>query len=232
MNNDFYGSPWSYNELIENINNNNIEKINFLTDSNSAISIQKSINNENIIHTTKLNPNLYDKIIPILDKNHVLYDYLTIPHNDLLDLFYNISNGNVFICFFLVYSIFIRGFNAFNVNKNNIPGLPGGDFSISNNQNNNLNDNYLDTRFSDVAGCDEAKYELEEVVSFLKEPTKFITGAKMPKGVLLEGSPGIGKTLLARAVAGEADVSFISASGSEFIEMFVGVGASRVKIFD
>ena len=235
MNNDFYGSPWSYNELIENINNNNIEKVNFLTDSNSAISIQKSINNENIIHTTKLLPNLYDKIIPILDKNHVLYDYLTIPHNDLLDLFYNISNGIFsFICFFLVYSIFIRGFNAFNVNKNNIPGLPGGDFSISNNQNNNLNDNYVDTRFSDVAGCDEAKYELEEVVSFLKEPTKFIeAGAKMPKGVLLEGSPGTGKTLLARAVAGEADVSFISASGSEFIEMFVGVGASRVRnLFD
>ena len=129
MNNDFYGSPWSYNELIENINNNNIEKINFLTDSNSAISIQKSIDNENIIHTTKLLPNLYDKIIPILDKNHVLYDYLTIPHNDLLDLFYNISNGIFsFICFFLVYSIFIRGFNAFNVNKNNIPGLPGGDW--------------------------------------------------------------------------------------------------------
>merc|ERR1712147_418456 len=84
--------------------------------------------------------------------------------------------------------------------------------------------------FEDVAGCDGAKLELAEVVDFLKEPEKFIRlGARIPKGVLMVGPPGTGKTLLARAVAGEAGVPFISISGSEFVEMFVGVGASRVR---
>lgn len=86
------------------------------------------------------------------------------------------------------------------------------------------------TTFKDVAGAKEAKEELEEVVDFLKFPSKYTKmGAKIPKGVLLIGSPGTGKTLLARAVAGEADVPFFSISGSEFVEMFVGVGASRVR---
>ncbi len=84
--------------------------------------------------------------------------------------------------------------------------------------------------FADVAGVEEAKGELEEVVEFLKEPEKFMTlGARIPKGVLLIGSPGTGKTLLAKAVSGEAGVPFFSISGSEFVEMFVGVGASRVR---
>ena len=88
--------------------------------------------------------------------------------------------------------------------------------------------------FTDVAGCDEAKEELVEVVEFLKYPEKFAAlGARIPKGVLLVGPPGTGKTLLARAVAGEAGVPFFSISGSEFVEMFVGVGASRVRdLFD
>ena len=88
--------------------------------------------------------------------------------------------------------------------------------------------------FEDVAGVDEAKQELAEVVEFLKEPEKFISlGARIPKGVLLVGSPGTGKTLLAKAVSGEAGVPFFSISGSEFVEMFVGVGASRVRdLFD
>ncbi len=88
--------------------------------------------------------------------------------------------------------------------------------------------------FQDVAGVDEAKEELQEVVEFLKEPQKFISlGARIPKGVLLVGSPGTGKTLMAKAVSGEAGVPFFSISGSEFVEMFVGVGASRVRdLFD
>lgn len=86
------------------------------------------------------------------------------------------------------------------------------------------------TTFKDVAGADEAKEELVEIVDFLKNPQKYLNmGAKIPKGVLLIGAPGTGKTLLARAVAGEADVPFYSISGSEFVEMFVGVGASRVR---
>ncbi|MEZ4103192.1 MAG: AAA family ATPase [Candidatus Paceibacterota bacterium] len=84
--------------------------------------------------------------------------------------------------------------------------------------------------FKDVAGVKEAKQELEEIVDFLKNPKKFIDiGADIPKGVLLEGAPGTGKTLLARAVAGEANVPFFHLSGSDFVEMFVGVGASRVR---
>ena len=89
-------------------------------------------------------------------------------------------------------------------------------------------------RFKDVAGLDEEKEELIEIVDFLKRPEKFTKmGAKIPKGVLLYGKPGTGKTLIAKAIAGEADVPFISMSGSEFIEMFAGLGASRVrKLFD
>jgi cell division protease FtsH len=86
------------------------------------------------------------------------------------------------------------------------------------------------TTFNDVAGQKEAKYELQEVVDFLKHPAKFQDiGAKIPKGVLLVGPPGTGKTLLAKAIAGEAGVAFFHMSGSDFVEMFVGVGASRVR---
>ncbi len=85
-------------------------------------------------------------------------------------------------------------------------------------------------KFADVAGVDEAKQDFMEVVEFLKRPERFTAvGARIPKGVLLVGPPGTGKTLLAKAIAGEAGVPFFSISGSEFVEMFVGVGASRVR---
>ena len=93
-----------------------------------------------------------------------------------------------------------------------------------------LNDTKNKTTFKDVAGVDEAKEELHEIIEFLKEPQKFSKlGGKIPKGVLLVGPPGTGKTLLARAISGEANVPFFSISGSDFVEMFVGVGASRVR---
>ncbi|GHU12330.1 ATP-dependent zinc metalloprotease FtsH [Alphaproteobacteria bacterium] len=93
-----------------------------------------------------------------------------------------------------------------------------------------LNEKSAKVTFDDVAGIDEAKFELEEIVDFLKDPGKFRKlGGKIPRGVLLVGPPGTGKTLLARAIAGEANVPFFSISGSEFVEMFVGVGASRVR---
>ncbi len=91
-------------------------------------------------------------------------------------------------------------------------------------------DNRPSVTFADVAGAEEAKQELAEIVEFLKNPQKFAkVGAKIPRGVLLTGPPGTGKTMISRAVAGEAGVSFFSISGSEFVEMFVGVGASRVR---
>ena len=93
-----------------------------------------------------------------------------------------------------------------------------------------LNENSNKVTFNDVAGIDEAKDELEEIIAFLRDPKKFTRlGGRIPKGVLLVGAPGTGKTLLARAVAGEAGVPFFSISGSDFVEMFVGVGASRVR---
>ena len=93
-----------------------------------------------------------------------------------------------------------------------------------------LNESGIRVTFKDVAGADEAKYELEEIIEFLREPSKFQKlGGKIPRGVLLLGPPGTGKTLLARAVAGESGVPFFSISGADFVEMFVGVGASRVR---
>jgi cell division protease FtsH len=93
-----------------------------------------------------------------------------------------------------------------------------------------LNENAQKVTFNDVAGIDEAKDELEEIIAFLKDPKKFTKlGGRIPKGVILIGAPGTGKTLLARAIAGEAGVPFFSISGSDFVEMFVGVGASRVR---
>lgn len=93
-----------------------------------------------------------------------------------------------------------------------------------------LLDSKVKTTFKDVAGIDEEKKELEEIVDFLKNGEKYMKlGAKIPKGVLLVGPPGTGKTLMAKAVAGEASVPFFSISGSDFVEMFVGVGASRVR---
>ncbi len=109
-------------------------------------------------------------------------------------------------------------------------GNSKGIFSFGKSRAKLLNENSPKITFEDVAGANEAKYELEEVIEFLKEPTKFQRlGGKIPKGVLLLGPPGTGKTLLARAVAGEAGVPFYTISGADFVEMFVGVGASRVR---
>ena len=105
-----------------------------------------------------------------------------------------------------------------------------GIFSFGKSKAHLMGENQTKITFEDVAGADEAKFELMEIIEFLKEPTKFQRlGGKIPKGVLLLGSPGTGKTLLARAVAGEANVPFYSISGADFVEMFVGVGASRVR---
>ena len=108
---------------------------------------------------------------------------------------------------------------------------PGGMFSFGKSRARQLNESgKTKTTFKDVAGCDEAKADLEEIVQFLKDPKKYdALGGRIPKGALLVGPPGTGKTLLARAVAGEAGVPFFSMSGSDFVEMFVGVGAARVR---
>ncbi|WP_069790333.1 ATP-dependent zinc metalloprotease FtsH2 [Cyanobacterium sp. IPPAS B-1200] len=114
--------------------------------------------------------------------------------------------------------------------SSNMPGGPGQAMSFGKSKARFQMDAKTGVKFDDVAGIDEAKEELQEVVTFLKQPEKFTAvGARIPKGVLLVGPPGTGKTLLAKAIAGEAGVPFFSISGSEFVEMFVGVGASRVR---
>lgn len=109
-------------------------------------------------------------------------------------------------------------------------GGKGGAFSFGKSRARMLDENNNTVTFADVAGCDEAKEEVTEVVDFLRDPSKFQKlGGRIPRGILMVGSPGTGKTLLARAIAGEAKVPFFSISGSDFVEMFVGVGAARVR---
>ena len=127
----------------------------------------------------------------------------------------------------IVPFIFLGGFAIFMMTKMN-GGANNKAFEFSKSRA-RLEGN-IKVRFSDVAGCDEEKEEMAEIIDYLKSPKKFAKmGARIPKGILMVGSPGTGKTLLAKAVAGEADVPFYSISGSDFVEMFVGVGASRVR---
>ncbi|MFZ9408147.1 MAG: ATP-dependent metallopeptidase FtsH/Yme1/Tma family protein, partial [Burkholderiaceae bacterium] len=109
-------------------------------------------------------------------------------------------------------------------------GGRGGAFSFGKSRARLLDESNNAITFTDVAGCDEAKEEVRELVEFLRDPSKFQKlGGRIPRGVLMVGSPGTGKTLLAKAIAGEAKVPFFSISGSDFVEMFVGVGAARVR---
>lgn len=125
----------------------------------------------------------------------------------------------------LMWVFMFRGFN-----KNAGPGSPGGFFNVGKSTGKLAEKDSIKVTFKDVAGLDGAKEEVMEIVDFLKNPKKYTAlGGKIPKGALLVGPPGTGKTLLAKAVAGEANVPFFSISGSDFVEMFVGVGASRVR---
>ncbi len=124
------------------------------------------------------------------------------------------------LAFVAYYIVLMRG----------LQGGKGGAFSFGKSRARMLEDNQIKITFSDVAGVDEAKQEVQELVDFLRNPQKFqAIGGKIPKGILMVGQPGTGKTLLAKAIAGEAKVPFFSISGSDFVEMFVGVGAARVR---
>lgn len=133
--------------------------------------------------------------------------------------------GNLIFPIFLIVGLFFIFRRS-----SNVPGGPGQAMNFGKSKARFQMEAQTGVMFDDVAGVEEAKEELEEVVTFLKKPEKFTAvGARIPKGVLLVGPPGTGKTLLAKAIAGEAGVPFFSISGSEFVEMFVGVGASRVR---
>ena len=164
---------------------------------------------------------LHDDFIKFLNDNNVEYKFVRQQNNFILQLILNIAVPLIIIM--LVYTLIFKKMG------NGMGGM-GSIFSAGQSRAKAVEEGKVKTRFADVAGVDEAKEELVEVVDFLKQPKKYTDiGGKIPKGVLLVGPPGTGKTLLARAVAGEAGVPFFRISGSDFVEMFVGVGASRVR---
>lgn len=162
---------------------------------------------------------LTESFLNLLDEKGITYSVVAKQNNFFLQLLMNLIVPFGFI--FLMWFFFFRKMGG---------GLGGSIFSAGQSRASAVDEGEVKTRFADVAGVDEAKEELVEVVDFLKSPKKYTDiGGKIPKGVLLVGPPGTGKTLLARAVAGEAGVPFFRISGSDFVEMFVGVGASRVR---
>ncbi len=165
---------------------------------------------------------LTQSFLDFLEENNIHYKFAAKQNNWFVQLLLNllVPFGLIFLMYFFLFRK-MGGGNG---------GGIGSIFSVGSSRAKVVEEGKIKTRFSDVAGVDEAKEELVEVVDFLKTPKKYTDiGGKIPKGVLLVGDPGTGKTLLARAVAGEAGVPFFSISGSDFVEMFVGVGASRVR---
>ena len=166
---------------------------------------------------------LTQSFLDFLEQNNIHYKFAAKQNNWFLQLLLNliVPFGLIFLMYFFLFRKMGGGSGG---------GGIGSIFSVGNSRAKVVEEGKIKTRFADVAGVDEAKEELVEVVDFLKSPKKYTDiGGKIPKGVLLVGDPGTGKTLLARAVAGEAGVPFFSISGSDFVEMFVGVGASRVR---
>ncbi len=205
----------SYNQFIDNIKNTDTAAI--IEDKNVAILH----NNLDIINLYKYLPQNVGDVTTALIKNNIDFQVFDLS---------NVNNFQVPFIIQIIGLIILFNVVSFFITRNNING-PLSFIDKKNDLNINLD---VNTTFADVAGIPEAKEELYEIVDFLKDPEKYsLAGAKVPRGVLLEGEPGTGKTLLARAVAGEANVNFISASGSQFVEMFVGVGAQRVRaLFD
>ncbi len=154
------------------------------------------------------------------------------PRNTVLDKTYTNEQPatNYFSIFITFLPILLGLFLLYVIFSRQMKGSAGGAMNFGKSPAKMLTREQIKVTFKDVAGCEEAKEELEEIVDFLRDPAKFTAlGARIPKGVLCVGSPGTGKTLVAKAVAGEADCPFFSISGSDFVEMFVGVGASRIR---
>ena len=233
------GTPWGYTEFMDNLEKSKIDAVSLLGNhKDNLVAIDSNyngvdnINSENL-HFVKILPDTYNYVVEQLTKAHVNTDVFDLPPSIFETIAKYSGSAFQFMIFVILSRYVIQLFT----------GMPngGGPMDMINDKIKSMqtsgeviNGDDISTSFEDVAGCDEAKFELTEIVDFLKNPDKYAdAGAKVPKGVLLEGNPGTGKTLLARAVAGEAGVPFISASGSEFIEMYVGVGASRVRnLFD
>ena len=230
-----YGTEWSLVDLSKNILKNNVDFASILDNINVVVALDS--NHDEIImgdnlHYIKTVPQITTKIIDMLTKAGIDFNVIAVNTEANGVMFLGSITSFVMMYFFIVFSI-----NVFRLILSSFSGRRGGGssggmnpFSMLQSGSSRYSPGQVNVTFADVAGCDEAKDELVEVVDFLKDPQKYKdAGAIVPKGILLEGPPGTGKTLLARATAGEAGVNFISASGSEFIEMFVGVGASRIR---
>lgn len=224
----FFANPFgsgnaklNYTGFVEILENNRIENATISIDDNTAnVSGTYKDNNNNSVRFTATIPNTekgFDSLLAELAdaKNIVIVDA------NASSSFLEILSSILPILLFLGFGYFmLKTLNGGGANKQAF------DFSKSRAR---LESN-IKVRFSDVAGCDEEKEEMAEIIDYLKTPRKFAKmGARIPKGIIMVGPPGTGKTLLAKAVAGEADVPFYSISGSDFVEMFVGVGASRVR---
>ena len=212
------GSQWRYSEFLNAVKKGKVERVRFSKDG-SALQLTAVDGRR----ATVIVPNDPD-LIDILAMNGV---DISVSEGDSGNGLFNFI-GNLlfpFLAFAGLFFLFRRAQGG--------PGGPGGlggpmDFGRSKSKFQEVPETGV--TFADVAGADQAKLELQEVVDFLKNPDKYTAlGAKIPKGCLLVGPPGTGKTLLARAVAGEAGVPFFSCAASEFVELFVGVGASRVR---
>jgi len=212
------GTEISFSEMLHNIS-----KLDEMDDGLAELRVKGmdwrlSLNNGNVVYTTT--GVLTDDFVNGLVKDHPGL----VVHVDKAD---DESFWQSFLISWLP-TLLLLGFFLFFLR--NLQAGGGKAMSFGKSKAKMLTEGQNDITFASVAGCDEAKSELEEVVHFLRDPRRFTRlGGKLPKGVLLMGSPGTGKTLLAKAVAGEAGVPFFTISGSDFVEMFVGVGASRVR---
>ena len=204
---------WKYSEFIDEVQTNKVERVNLSADRSQAIATARD--GQRYVVNLPNDPELID----ILSDNKV--DISVLPQSD--DSFWLRALSSLFFPVLLLVGLFFLLRRA-----SSGPGSQAMNFGKSKAR--VQMEPQTQVTFSDVAGIEQAKLELTEVVDFLKNGERFTAiGAKIPKGVLLVGPPGTGKTLLAKAVAGEAGVPFFSISGSEFVEMFVGVGASRVR---
>ena len=216
----FDGKPqaretWRYSKLIEEVQTGQVAKIGISADRSEALVIKDDPEATRVMVNLPNDPDLID----LLTQNNV--DISVLPPND--EGFWLRALSTFFVPILLLVGLFFLFRRA-----QSGPGNQALNFGKSKAR--VQMEPQTQVTFNDVAGIEQAKLELTEVVDFLKNADRFTAvGAKIPKGVLLVGPPGTGKTLLARAVAGEAGVPFFSISGSEFVEMFVGVGASRVR---
>ena len=215
----FIQDIWKYSDFLDELQKHHIEGATLIRTNNELTGL--IVSDENTLHRIQFIPQLTNNIIDMITQYNIPFEF---KENTNLNFGGPLQYIGLYFVISFVVSLLFR--NPNNMNMMNPMNMLK--------QKNEIDVSEVDTLFEDVAGCDEAKFELVEVVDFLKKPEKYEeAGAKIPKGLLLEGPPGTGKTLLAKAVAGEAGVPFFYASGSQFIEMFVGVGASRVReLFD